>query len=278
MSSYDLGTFELAGQIWKYDPALYSGLEELPCSGWAWEFKRRDPELINAYNSGQSIRPQFHMNNQAIGVFNLQEQCPTAEEFGLHFIPNPNLSAHDIVPFWLPDIMHFNFHASVELLEDHKSKDIAFHWKNIPGEKNILFSPTRRTKLNVNAHAYAAQFTIEENSASVLDTKYLSLKIGEKHLRHDNIVYLSEFSTHCQGQDITHKFRRGFFPETLKQALIALDGVLNKATQREISSALFGSKQTQFDWDNGIFSLKSRTRRLIKKGQSLMTHDYRKLL
>ncbi len=264
--------------IWQIEQSRYNNLLNLPYSSWAWEFKRRDPELINAYETGQTIRPDYQLKSDGIGVFSLPKPCKIAESFGLHFLPDPSLHANESIAFWLPEVMQFNFDASVEILNTSRHKDKVLHWKNIPGEKNVLFSPCRRTKLSVSDHSYATQFAIEANLVSVLETKYLSLKVGEKHLKQDNIVHISEFSTHCQGQNTSHRFRRGYFPETLKQALIALDGVINNATQRDISSALFGATQTQLDWDNGIFSLKSRTRRLIKKGRDLMTRDYLKLL
>lgn len=268
----------MAGQVWHYDKSLYEDIENISYSAWAWEFKRRDPKIIQALKTGKAIRPEFRSLSNGIGIFNLSKLCKIAEQFGLHFIPPPNLSPQDTVPFWLPEVMKFNFNASIEILDHTGHKDSVLHWKTIPGKKHILFSPLRRTKLTVLSNSYATQLAIEDHNISVLKSKYLSLKVGEKHLKQSNIIYLNDFSTHCQGQNTSNRHRRGFFPHNLKQALIALDGALNKATQREISSVLFGSKQTQFDWDNGIFSLKSRTRRLIKKGQNLMTHDYRELL
>ncbi|ACT58382.1 DUF2285 domain-containing protein [Hirschia baltica] len=264
--------------VWQLDKSKYNDLLNLPYSGWAWEFKRRDPELIKAYTAGNSVRPNYKLNSEGIGIFSLPAPCKTAESFGLHFLPNPKLSALQTMPFWLPEIMQFNFDASVELLNNPKHKGSVLHWHDIPGDKQILFSPLRRTKLSVNTNSYSTQIAIEADSTSVLDTKYLALKMGEKHLKQENINYLKEFSTHCQGHDIAHKYQRGYFPNTLIQALIALDGSLNKATQREISSALFGKKQTKFDWDNSIYSLKSRARRLISKGRDLMKYNYIQLL
>ncbi len=268
----------MVGQVWHYDKSRYKDLENLSYSAWAWEFKRRDPKIIQAYQTGKSIRPEFRFLSNGIGIFNLSKPCKIAEKFGLHFIPNPNLSVQGTVPFWLPEVMKFNFDASIEILDHPRHKDSALHWKTIPGEKHILFSPLRRTKLTVHSNSYATQLAIEDHNISVLKSKYLSLKVGEKHLKQNNIIYLNEFSTHCQGQNTSKRHRRGFFPDNLKQALIALDGSLNQATQREISSVLFGESQTQFDWDNGIYSLKSRTRRLIKKGHDLMKTDYIELL
>jgi hypothetical protein len=64
----------------------------------------------------------------------------------------------------------------------------------------------------------------------------------------------------------------------LREALLALDGDLAGATQREIAAVLYGQHIADEAWRCGNFSLKQRVRRAIAKGRALSAGGYVDLL
>jgi len=64
----------------------------------------------------------------------------------------------------------------------------------------------------------------------------------------------------------------------LKRALIALDGSLAGASQRQIAAALFGASIVSEKWDAPGRPLRYKVRRAIRAGNKLMRGGYRNLI
>jgi len=258
--------------------AAYDRLLTLPYSGWSWEYKRRDAALQATARRLSRSAPIVLRRSDGSRLVKLKTRSFEAEKFGLHFIPDPSLSAFETTPFWLPEVMSANLEAASEIA-DRKARGAApLKWDDIPGEKHFLIAPGRRPKLVIASPGYAAQLAIEENALPVPQAMYLSLRLGAGHLSGDNLRYVEEFAALCHGKDVQCRPLRGLSPETLRKAIIALDGHLANVKQRQIAETIFGAKMVEEDWDNGPKSYKSKTRRLIKKGVELMQTGYRDLL
>lgn len=63
-----------------------------------------------------------------------------------------------------------------------------------------------------------------------------------------------------------------------RNALIALDGDAAGANYREISSVIFGAKDTAECWSSLNNPLKDQVRRALQRGEALIAGGYRKLL
>ena len=262
---------------WHVDVTAYDRLLNLPYSGWSWEYKRRDTALRTAsYASRLNIATM--RRDDGSRLYRLKSRDPLAETFGLHFIPDPDLSAFEATPFWLPEIMTMNLEVASEIAHRIERRDTPLRWDEIPGEKHFLIAPGRRSKLVINAPGYAAQLAIEENALPVPHVLYMSLRLGAGHLMTKNLRHVEEFADFCLGRSVTCKPVRGLSPVKLKNALIALDGQLAGISQRRIAEAIFGAETVRQDWDKGPRSYKSKTRRLIKKGVRIMKTGYRDLL
>lgn len=211
-------------------------------------------------------------------LYRLKFRDTKAESFGLHFIPDPDLTAFETTAFWLPEIMSVNLEVASEIAHRLERQEPPLRWDEIPGEKHFLIAPGRRPKLVINAPGYAAQLAIEENALPVPQVVYMSLRLGAGHLMNSRLRRVEEFADFCLGRDVTCKPMRGLSPIKLKNALIALDGQLAGVSQRRIAEVIFGVETVRLDWDKGPRSYKSKTRRLIKKGVSLMKTGYRDLL
>ena len=263
---------------WRIDRDAYDQLLTLPYSGWCWEYKRRDGALKSAARRLSARRPTILRRPDGSTVYRLRTRQPQAEKFGLYYLPDPSLNAFQTTPFWLPESMSTHLNASSETNDQKRVIEPPLRWDEIPGEKHFLISPGRRPKIIIEAPGYAAQLAIEEHALPVPHAVYLSLRLGAGLLQGRNLSSVEEFARHCLGRDVTCKTLRGYSPETLRNTIIALDGHLAGVTQRQIAEVIFGVDAVSRDWNSGVKSYKSRTRRLIKKGVELMKFGNKYLL
>ena len=263
---------------WRVNFEEYDRRLSLPGSGWAWEFKRRDPALKKARRCARAVRAHAAMRADGSIIYRLNQRCHVAEKFGLHFIPDPVLSAFDTAAFWLPETMSASFDAAIDAETSGMNGARHLKWDDLPGEKFFLVAPGRRDKLVIRAPYYAAQFALDVSGAPVPHSAFFFLKLGADHLAAESLRRLEEFGRACRGLAAHRKPPRGASPERLRDALIALDGELAGVSRRNIAEAIFGTDVVKDDWESGINSYKQRTKRLVDKGLALMTSGYRKLL
>ncbi len=263
---------------WRVNFEAYDRLLSLPRSGWAWEFKRRDPAIKRAYRCARAVRARAARRADGSVIYRLNQRCHTAESFGLHFIPDPALSAFEAAPFWLPETMSASFDAAIDAEASGSNSARRLRWVDLPGEKYFLVAPGRRDKLVIRAPYYAAQLALDADAAPVPQSAFFSLRLGADHLAAESLRQLEEFGQVCRGVTARPRPPRGAAPEKLREALIALDGELQGVPRRKIAEAIFGPEAVKDDWESGINSFKQRTKRLVDKGLSLMTSGYRNLL
>lgn len=263
---------------WRVNFEAYNRLLSLPGSGWAWEFKRRDPAIQSAYRRTGAVRARAARRADGSIIYRLNQRCHVAERFGLHFIPDPALSAFEAAPFWLPEMMSATFDAAIE--NDTSGMNGARHlkWDDLPGEKFFLVAPGRRDKLLALSPGYAAQLALDGSGAPIPHSAFFSLRLGADHLAAESLRLLEEFGRVCRGLAARGRSPRGASPEKLRDALIALDGELAGVARRQIAEAIFGTDVVKDDWESGINSYKQRTKRLVDKGLALMKSGYRRLL
>ena len=63
-----------------------------------------------------------------------------------------------------------------------------------------------------------------------------------------------------------------------RDALVALDGWLAGASQRQIAALIYGEERVDREWRAPDQTIKNRVARAIRRGRNLMEGDYRKLL
>ncbi|MEM6411960.1 MAG: DUF2285 domain-containing protein [Pseudomonadota bacterium] len=262
---------------WNYTKRYYDRLLWLSYSGWAWEFRRRLPGLLGERRAAKS-KPAWLRRPDGVQLIRMRTPCRLAERHGLHFLPDPRLSAYQTPVFWLPEIMSGNIDAAATLQSHLADSTEQLSWHSVPGKKAVLIAPGRRTKLSIAARGYAAQLAIDTSRAPVPLAIYLTLKLQSGSKLLEQLKCLDWFAHHCAGIKFDAAPKRGYAPTKLRDCLIALDGWLSGATQREIGSAIFGADTITEDWDKGVLAYKSRTRRLIQKGRRLMESEYLNLL
>jgi len=263
---------------WLVNFEEYDRLLSLPGSGWAWEFKRRDPALKKARRCARAVRAHAARRADGSIIYRLNQRCHAAENFGLHFIPDPALSAFEAATFWLPETMSASFDAATDAETSGMNGARRLRWDDLPGEKFFLVAPGRRDKLLALTPGYAALLALDAEGAPVPHAASFCLMLGADNLTAESLRRLDEFGRVCRGSAVRRRPPRGASPKTLRDALIALDGELAGVSRRMIAEALFGTDVVKDDWESGINSYKQRTKRLVDKGLVLMKSDYRKLL
>jgi len=262
---------------WNYSKRYFDRLLWLSSSGWAWEFRRRLPTLLGESRASRTNRVSLKRPDGS-DLVRLSAPCRLAERHGLHYLPDPRLSAYETPVFWLPEVMTVNIDAAAALRDQATHSPEQMLWQDIPGKKSLLLVPGRRTKLVITARSYAAQLAIDKAETPLPLAIYPTLRMQKGPQMLNRLRCLDWFVHHCAGIEFDRAPRRGFAPLKLRAALIALDGWLSGASQREIAAVIFNKEDVDSDWNSHVHSLKSRTRRLIKKGRDLMQKDYLKLL
>lgn len=263
---------------WRVNFEAYDRLLSLPRSGWAWEFKRRDPAIKRAYRRTGAVRVRAARRADGSVIYRLNQRCHTAESFGLHFIPDPALCAFEAAPFWLPETMSASIDAAIDAETSGRNGARHLRLDDLPCEKFFLVAPGRRDKLVIRAPYYAAQLALDADGAPVPQSACFSLKLGADHLAAESLRHLEEFGRVCRGFAARRSPPRGAGPDKLRDALIALDGELAGVPRRRIGEAIFGPDCVKDGWDDGDESYKKRTKRLVEKGLELMCSGYRRLL
>lgn len=263
---------------WDDDRAGYDRLLDLHRMGWGWEYARRAPNLIETARQVRLRHPVHVHRRGGNTIIRLRRRCPQAEGFGLHFFPDPSLSAFETMPFWLPEIMTEGLLAELALAHQAREKEVGLSLSGLPGERHYLIAPGRRPKLIIAAKGYAAQLALDENAIAVPQAVYLSLRLGAGQLVGKNLAAVEEFAAFCGGRVVSCKRLRGLSPEKLRNTIIALDGELAGVSRRRIAEVIYGKDIIASAWNNGDDSYKKRTHRLVKKGVALMEYGYRNLL
>ena len=263
---------------WDSEQNNYDRMLDLHRMGWGWEFMRREPGLIRTARQTRLRHPVHVHRRDGKHIVRLRRRCLAAERYGLHFFPDPSLSAFETVPFWLPDAMSESLSANLALTHQARTKDSGLSLHDLPGERHYLIGPGRRPKLIIAAKGYAAQLAIDENAIAVPLSVYLSLSLGAGQLVGNNLSAVEEFAAFCSGDEVDCKRLRGLSPKKLRNTIIALDGELASVSRRRIAEVIFGKDIIDDTWNNGDESYKKRVARLVTKGLKLMRYGYRNLL
>ena len=272
---------------WDRNRADYDRMLDLPRSGWGWEYARRAPTLKRAAHRVRRTHPvivhrapplsNINTSKEPSKVIRLRRRCLQAEEFGLHFFPDPDLSAFDTPAFWLPEVMSASLDAALAFEARTQRNGTPMRLNDLPGERHYLIGPGRRPKLIIAAKGYAAQLAVANDVLAIPQAVYLSLTLGAGQLVGKNLGAVEEFSEFCSG-GLPWKPQRGLAPEKLRDAIIALDGELAGVPRRRIAEVVYGQAMIGELWDKDDQAYKKRTKRLVEKGIAIMEYGYRNLL
>ncbi|EYS98177.1 hypothetical protein CF68_22440 [Cupriavidus sp. SK-4] len=238
-----------------YPTAAYLYVLDLDGPALAWEYLRRHPEYWRDWLCRRR-RPE------------------AAHRWGLRLLEDPSLDARDAHPAWFPD------HDAVLQLypdADPPPNASAFEFWRIPGQKHLVHDGKRlilKARWPGKCVRLALAPGLEDGMAYVYAVRAsaaLSARYRTLAAEWDKLAVVAEASP-------TVAVRSRPAPAALLElrTLQALDATQAGASLREVGEGLFGADAVASGWhaDGG---LRSRVRRLVRRGRSLMHGGYRRL-
>ena len=234
-----------AAEPW-YPTAAYLYVLHLDSLALAWEYLRRHPDYRLDWLRHRR-RPQA-----------AQE---AAQRWGLRLLEDPALDARDAHPAWLPG------HAAMVQLypdEDPPPDASIFAFWRIPGHKQLLHDG-KRLALIARSPGHCLRFALAPGLEDGMAVAYARRGGTAAAVR-----------GHASGTAFAATTPRPT-PSALLElhTLQALDATLAGASLRDVGEGLFGADAVA-DWysDGG---LRSKVRRLVRRGDALMRGGYRRL-
>ena len=229
-----------------YPTAAYLYILKLDMLALAWEYLRRHPDY-------------------RVDWLRRRRQPHAAQAWGLRALEDPALDARDAHPAWLP-----GHDAVVQLYPDADPPPDAavFDFWRIPGHKQLL-QDGQRLALIARSSGHCQRFMLAPGLEDGMAVAY-AVRAGAPPPPHDCADCMARAAPNAVA-----------LPRPPPAALLelhtlqALDATLAGASLREVGEGLFGSDAVA-DWytDGG---LRSKVRRLVRRGDALMRGGYRRL-
>ena len=232
-----------------YPTAAYLYILWLDALALAWEYLRRHPD----YRLDWLRRHRRHHIHPAA--------ASAAHRWGLRLLEDPALDARDAHPAWLPG------HAAVVQLypdADPPPDATAFAFWRVPGHKQLLHDG-KGLVLIARSPGHCLRFALAPGLEDGMAVAYAHRGGAAAPAR-----------GHMPGATLADTKPRPTPAALLElHTLQALDATQAGASLREVAEGLFGPDAVA-DWysDGG---LRSKVRRLVRRGHALMRGGYRRL-
>ncbi len=238
-----------------YPTAAYLYVLHLDDLALAWEYLRRNPEYRRDWMDRQR-RPE------------------AAQRWGLRLLEDPRLDARDAHPAWFPD------HSELIHLYpdgDPMPDSVAFDFWRIPGRKGLVHDG-RRLLLTTRWPGSCLRLSVAPGLEQGMAHVHAVRACARSCARFRAVAALLDKLTVAADAAPFAAARCRPSPAASLElhTLQALDATLAGASLREVAQGLFGSAVMTGGWhaDGG---LRSKVRRLVRRGRELMYDGYRRL-
>ncbi len=229
-----------------YPTAAYLYVLRLDALALAWEYLRRHPDYRLDWLH-RHRRPQAAQH--------------AAHRWGLRLLEDPALDARDAHPAWLPG------HAGVVQLypdADPPQNATAFAFWRIPGHKQLIHDG-KRLVLIARSPGHCLRFALAPGLEDGMAVAYA---------HHGGAA--APARGHAPGAALANARPRPSHSALLElHTLQALDATLAGASLRDVAEGLFGVDAAAGWYSDG--GLRSKVRRLVRRGDALMRGGYRRL-
>lgn len=238
-----------------YPTAAYLYVLHLDGSALAWEYLRRHPDYRRDW-------------------LRRRRQPDAAHAWGLRLLEDPALDARDAHPDWFPDPA-----GVLQLYPDADPPPEAntFEFWRIPGRKHLLHDG-KRLVLIARWPGCCVRLALAPGLVDGMAYLYAVRACASSCASYRTITGELDKLAMADAAVPAAAARSRPAPAALLElhTLQALDATLAGASLREIAEGLFGAEAVAAGWyaDGG---LRSRVRRLVRRGQSLMRGGYRRL-
>lgn len=238
-----------------YPTAAYLYVLHLDGPALAWEYLRRHPDYRHDW-------------------LRRRRRSDAAHRWGLRLLEDPAQDARDAHPAWFPD------HDAVLQLypdADPPPDAVAFTLWRLPGRKHLIHDG-RRLLLMTRWPGGCLRFALAPDLTDGMAYAYAIRARDTPQARCQALAAsLNELAAVIGITPVARTTPRPSLTALLElHTLQALDATLAGASLREVAEGLFGSDAVAAGWyaDGG---LRSRVRRLVRRGRSLMHGGYRRL-
>ncbi|SDP36121.1 DUF2285 domain-containing protein [Ectopseudomonas guguanensis] len=234
-----------------YPTAAYLYVLHLDDLALAWEYLRRNPDYQSDWRD-RVYRPE------------------AAHRWGLRLLEDPGLDARDAYPIWFPDHPELlQLYPDVDPMPDAAT----FNFWRIPGSK-CLVHDGRRLLLTTRWPGCRLRLAIAaglEEGMAYVHVVRPCVRYGALAAELDKLAVAastpSPAAARCRPSP-------GAMLEL--HTLQTLDATLAGASLREVAAGLFGTAMVTRGW-HADGSLRSKVRRLVRRGRALMYGGYRHL-
>ncbi len=237
-----------------YPTAAYLYALHLDGPALAWEYLRRHPDYRRDWLRRRR-RPE------------------AAHAWGLRLLEDPALDARDAHPAWFPDGV-IQLHPDA----DPPPEAHTFELWRIPGHKHLVHDG-KRLVLTAHWPGCCVRLALSPGLADGMAYLYAVRACAGPCASYRTITAeLDKLATVDTAVPAAVVHSRPTPAALLElHTLQALDATLAGASLRETAAGLFGTEAVATDWytDGG---LRSRVRRLVRRGQTLMRSGYRRLV
>ena len=238
-----------------YPTAAYLYVLHLDGPALAWEYLRRNPDYRRDWLRRRR-RPE------------------AAHAWGLRLLEDPARDARDAHPAWFPD------HDGVLQLypdADPPPRADAFAFWRIPGHKHLIYDG-KRLVLTARWPGCCLRLALAPGLADGMAYLYAIRACAAPCARYRTLTAaLDKLAAADAAVPVAQACSRPTPAALLElHTLQTLDATLAGASLRETTEGLFGAEAVAAGWyaDGG---LRSRVRRLVRRGQTLMHGGYRRL-
>jgi len=258
------------------DPRSYDHIGGLMRQSLAWEFLRRNPDYRDAW-SRQDPGPAGELAVEgALRVLQLPELPQHVAKWGLLYLEDPNKDAAEADLVWHPAVCPSVLPANVVPPSADRSSDCV-HLASLPTSATLFLGGDDEQHLLIGRPGHAVQLLCPERPRISSDA-IIRPEIHGCQALEPKFAALKSLAELRRRAHPTMRVRLPRYVRMLPQILGALDGSLAGASQRDIAARIFGPSTVEQEWRTDSDYLRARVRRLIRKGQELMTSGYRRLL
>jgi hypothetical protein len=235
--------------------AAYLYIFHLDDIALAWEYLRRNPEYRRDWRD-RLRRPV------------------AAHRWGLRLLEDPDLDARDAHPVWLAD------HPGLVQLYpdlDPMPDATAFDFWRIPGCKGLVHDG-RCLRVSTSVSGGRVRLAIAPGLKDG-DAFVIAMRPGAQPGFGARAISdaLDDLAGPSEAAPLAQTFARPSATALLElQTLQALDSSLAGASLREVAAGLFGAAAVTRGW-HADAGLRSKVRRLVRRGRTLMLDGYRRL-
>ena len=229
--------------------AAYLYVLQLDGPSLAWEYLRRNPDYRRDWQ---------------------ERRHDAARAWGLRLLEDPARDAREAVPVWCPDP-----DAVLQLRadDDPLHQSVVFEFWRIPGRKELVHDG-HRLLLAVRAAGCCLRLALSAGLDDGMAYVHAIPAGPSTWTRHRAVADALEGMASAVARDAATQARPSSTALLEQRTLQALDATLAGASLRDVAEGLFGADLASGGWhtDGG---LRSRVRRLVRRGRALMRGGYR---